>query len=198
MTVAFGTSMPSSTTVVATRTSGAPPANARSVSSFASAASAPCSKPTRAGRSWRSRRACCATAVIASSRRATSRTAHTTNTWRPAAIALRARSRRRRAVRWRPHTRPPRPARALTAVRSGTKRPDRRAAPAPGCAGSASPTSTAGGPRQQAVEKLALRRVFQLCLLLIAKETAGSAEKREAFFSALRPRHARARAPPAR
>ena len=40
MTVAFGTSMPSSTTVVATSTSGAPPANARSVSSFASAVSA--------------------------------------------------------------------------------------------------------------------------------------------------------------
>ena len=47
MTVAFGTSTPTSTTVVATRTSVSPVANARIRASFSSGASRPCRTSSR-------------------------------------------------------------------------------------------------------------------------------------------------------
>ena len=71
MTVAFGTSIPSSTTVVATSTSRRPRANARSVCSLrVGGQRAVQQADARRAQLARSSRACWATAVTASSRRA--------------------------------------------------------------------------------------------------------------------------------
>ena len=51
MTVALGTSMPTSMTVVATSTSASPAANARITSAFSAGRSWPCMRTTRKSRS---------------------------------------------------------------------------------------------------------------------------------------------------
>ena len=93
MTVAFGTSMPTSITVVATSTSIAPAAKAAIVRSRSAIAIRPWTRPTRASGNTRARSsASISVAAFRSSFSDSSTSGQTTNACRPARSAVRTRS----------------------------------------------------------------------------------------------------------
>ena len=93
MTDAFGTSMPTSITVVETSTSAPPAANAAIASCFSRGRICPCRRTTRKSRSSvRERRSYSAVAARACSASDSSTSGQTTNAWRPRPSSSRMRS----------------------------------------------------------------------------------------------------------
>ena len=152
ITVAFGTSTPTSMTVVATSTSISPARNAVIAASFSAAGIWPCSSPTRSpASSSAARRSASSVAAFASTFGDPSTSGHTTYAWCPAATSV-AQPLVRRGARVRARAdhhrlRPGCGPSASPAARTGRGR-RRRASPR--SAGSASPSSPARPARCRA------------------------------------------------